>query len=310
MLQMSTILLTLIAIALTGCTSAPVAEDGTHELATTTPSGADVVRVAILAIRSAEAAARQYGPILDYLSAELDRPFVLVPVGQEEQFEVVRAGEVDFTLNNPLAATQIRRLYDTEFLATISRLDTGPAFGAVIIARADSGIESLEDVRGKDVTCVAFETAAAGCNFQVFHLLEAGISPDEFGSFTETPSQDNIVLGVLNGTFDVGFVRTGQLERLVAEGTLLNLDEIRIIDQQDDDFFYPHTTILYPEWPFAALAGTDDELAAATREALLNISPNDPALENARADGFVLPPDYGPLDELIEALELRSYEAE
>ncbi len=272
--------------------------------------GEDAVRVAVLAIRSAEAANTQYGPILSYLSEEIGRPFELIPVGQEEQFEIVEDGLVDFTMNNPLAAVQIRRLYGTEFLATISRQNTGPEFSALIITTKDSGIETLEDLRGKKVTCVAFQTAAAGCNFQVFHLIQAGISPDEFGEFTQTPSQDNIVLGVLNGTFDVGFIRTGELEKMVAEGTLLSLDEIFIVDQAKDDFFFPHTTRLYPEWPFAALQTTDPELAKQAQEALIGIPADHPALANAKAVGFVPAIDYQPLDELIEQLELRSYDVE
>ena len=169
----------------------------------------DEVRVAILAIRSAVAAQAQYGPLLDYLSAQTGRPFVFVPVGQEDQFTVVERGKVDFTFNNPLAAVQIRRLYDTDFLATLSRVNTGPEFSALIITRADSDIEAVEGLHDRRVACVDHETAAAGCVFQIFHLMEAGLDPfSDFATFDEEPSQDNIVLGVLNGTWDAGFVRT------------------------------------------------------------------------------------------------------
>jgi ABC-type phosphate/phosphonate transport system substrate-binding protein len=270
----------------------------------------DEVRVAILAIRSAVAAQAQYGPILSYLSEEIGRPFVFVPVGQEDQFTVVEGETVDFTFNNPLAATQIRRLYDTEFLATLSRINTGPQFSALIIARSDSGIETIEDLRDKRVVCVDHETAAAGCIFQMFHVMEAGLDPFvDFVAFEEESSQDNIVLGVLNGTWDAGFIRTGQLERMVAEGKLLNLDEITIVDQADDSFYFPHTTRLYPEWPFAALKDTDPALAQAVKGALLTLTPDHPAMVNVGATDFVADVDYSTLDELIETLKLPSWEA-
>lgn len=269
------------------------------------------VRVAVLAIRSAVSANAQYGPILDYLSETLGRPFEFVPVSQEDQFVQVEKNNVDFTFNNPLAAVQLRRLYGIDFLATLSRTNGGPEFSSLIIVRNDSGIDTLDDLRGKTATCVAFETAAAGCNFQVYHLLQNGIDPyTDFSNFTETPSQDNIVLGVLNGTYDAGFIRTGQLERMVAEGKLLNLDEIRVLDQADDDFIYPHTTRLYPEWPFAALKDTDPELVAAVREALLAMPTDHPAMVNAGAVGFLPAVDYTPLDDLIVALKLRSWDAD
>lgn len=269
----------------------------------------DAIKVGVLAIRSAVAANAQYGPIVEYLEDELDRSFELIPLAQDELFDAVADDDVDFVLSNPLSSVQVQRLYDTEFLATIDRVGTGPEFGGLIITRSDSDIESIEDLRGADVTCVAFETAAAGCNFQVMHLLEAGIETSDFASFTETPSQDNIVLAVLNGDVDAGFIRTGQLERMVAEGTLMSLDEVRVLDRHDGDYPYPHTTALYPEWPLAALAGTDDDLAADVAEALLSVEEGHPALDNANAVGFVTPPDYGPLDRLVVELRLRTWDA-
>lgn len=306
----SFIILFTLVVAFVGCAGGNSAEIDP----TPTPAAINTdlapVRVGVLAIRSAEAAKNQYGGIINYLSETLGRPFEFVAVGQEPQFDEVAAGNLDFTLNNPLAAVQLRRIHNTEFLVTLSRNNTGPEFGGLIIAKAGSGIETGTDLRGKRVTCVAFQTAAAGCNFQVFHLLQQGVTVDEFAAFTETPSQDNIVLGVLNETFDAGFVRTGQLEKMVREGTLLNSDEIVIVDLADDDFFFPHTTRLYPEWPFAAIEGTDPELVAAVRQALLELPEGHPALANVNATGFVPAIDYTPLDDLIEQLELRGYDSE
>lgn len=275
-----------------------------------TQSPENAVRVGVLAIRSAVDAQAQYGPILAYLEETLGQPFTFVPVTQEDQFTQIEQGNLDFTFNNPLAAVQLRRLYGTQFLATISYVNTGPEFGGLIIVRKDSGIATLEGLRGKRGACVAFATAAAGCNFQVYHLIERGIDPyKDFASFTEIASQDNIVLSVLNGTIDVGFIRTGQLEQMVAGGTLLNLDEITILDQAQDDYFYPHTTALYPEWPFAALAKTDPGLTEAVRQALLAIPADHPAMVKLKAVGFVPDVDYSSLDRLVETLQLRSWDA-
>jgi ABC-type phosphate/phosphonate transport system substrate-binding protein len=305
------LLLLLFSWLLSACSTESVPTPVPNTLMAPVLGDEESVKVAALAIRSAVAAQAQYGPIVAYLSETLGRPFELVPVGQDAQFTVVEQGEVDFTFNNPLSAVEIRRLYGTEFLVTLSRANTGTEFSALIIARADSSIKMLEDLRGKSATCVDFETAAAGCIFQVFHMQQAGLNPqDTFTSFTETPSQDNIVLGVLNGTFDVGFVRTGQLEKMVAEGTLLNLDEIVIVDQANDDFYYPHTTQLYPEWPIATLSETDPELVIAVRNALLAMPPDHPALVNAGANGFVPAVDYTALDELIVALKLPGWDAQ
>ncbi len=270
----------------------------------------ETVRFGVLAIDSAGSVNERYKPLLDYLSAKIGRSFQLVPLSQESQFTEVAQGNLDFTTNNPLAATQIRRLHQTRFLVTHVRPQTGTQFSGLIIAHGNSGIESLEDLRGKRASCVAFQTAAAGCVFQIYHLRKNGINPFiDFSSFEENRSQDNIVLAVLNGSIDVGFIRTGQLEKMQDKGLIGNLDEIKIIDASTDDFFYPHTTELYPEWPVAALSTTHPELMTAVERALLEIPPNHPALTALRAKGFTTAVDYSKLDELIETLRLRSWEA-
>ena len=157
---------------------------------------------------------------------------------------------------------------------------------------------------------IKFLTPAAGCNFQVLHLLEAGVSTGEFGEFTETPSQDNIVLAVLNGVVDAGFIRSGQLERMVRDGTIGSVGELRILDPADDGYIHPHTTVLYPEWPFAALPGADEALVGQVRDALLGIEEGNEALSNANAAGFVAPEDYGPLSDLVVTLQLRTWDAD
>lgn len=309
-IHMEIISLLLIMVQLIGCSPGAKFEPTSEPSATVRvqPTG-DAVRVGVLAIRSAKAANEQYGGIVAYLEAQLQRPFILIPVTQESQFELVEAGELDFTFNNPLAAVQIQRLYNTKFLATLSRINTGTSFSALIIVRADSEIQTLEDLRGTKGTCVDQVTAAAGCIFQIYHLIENGIDPfTVFSEFTETPSQDNIVLGVLNGTYDVGFIRTGQLEQMLTDGTILSLDDIRILDRADDDFYFPHTTALYPEWTFAALEDTDAELISAVQQALIQMPADHAALVEIGANGFIPDIDYTQLHELIETLKLLSWD--
>ena len=268
------------------------------------------VRIGILSIDSAVSVNERYRPLLDYLEQTLDRAFELVILSQGSQFTEVEAGNLDFITSNPLAAVQLRRLYDTEFLVTNSRPKTGTLFSALIVVKQASDIKTIEDLRGKKVACVDFETAAAGCVFQIYHLQQQGIDPfQDFAQFIENKSQDNIVLAVLNGTIDVGFIRTGQLERMVEKGLINRTDELRIIDRADDNFPYTHTTSLYPEWPIAALKNTEPELVRDVKEALLNIPPKHPALSAAKIESFAPVEDYEQLNRLIEDLKLKSWDA-
>lgn len=268
------------------------------------------VSFGVLAIDSAISVNERYRPLMNYLSTEIGRPVQLEILSQEDQFTKVAAGKLDFTTNNPLAAVQIQRLYDTEFLVTHTRPKTGTEFSGLIVVKNESDITEVEDLKGKRAACVDFQTAAAGCTFQIYHLLQQDFDPfKDFSSFVENKSQDNIVLAVLNDSIDVGFIRTGQLEKMVKKGLLTSTDQVRIIDAQDDEFFYSHTTALYPEWPIASLPDTDPELAEQLQSALMNIPGDHPALENLKVEGFVEPVDYSRLDTLIETLQLKSWDA-
>ncbi|MEO1620146.1 MAG: phosphate/phosphite/phosphonate ABC transporter substrate-binding protein [Cyanobacteria bacterium J06632_3] len=300
-------------IALFSCRASlpeAIQEDVAVDAETVALVDGDPIKFGVLAIDSAVSVSERYGPLMQYLSEALERPVELVTLSQESQFFQVEQGDLDFTTNNPLAAVQIQRLYGTEFLVTHARPDTGAEFSGLIIVDRDSDVTTLADLKGKRAACVAFQTAAAGCTFQIYHLLQNGIDPYvEFSSFVENRSQDNIVLAVLNGSIDVGFIRTGQLEKMLDKGLISSLDEVRIIDQQVDDFVYPHTTALYPEWPVAALPGTDPQLADQLQQALLEMPDDHGALKALRASEFVPAVDYSLLNELIEELQLRSWDA-
>jgi ABC-type phosphate/phosphonate transport system substrate-binding protein len=252
----------------------------------------------------------RYRPLLDYLERRTSRRFKLITLSQASQFEAVQQQQLDFVTNNPLAAVQLRRLYDIQFLVTTRRPDVGTQLGGLIIVRADSGIETIEDLRGKQAACVDFQTAAEGCVLQIDYLRKQGFDPfSDFSRFVTNKSQDNIVLAVLNGSIDVGFIRTGQLENMLKKQMLMNLDQVKIFQPVAGEFPLAHTTDLYPEWPIAALAGTDTELVAQVRQILLEMPPDHPALKAASFSGFVPAVDYTPIEALVEPLNLKSWDA-
>ena len=278
--------------------------------ATDTLSGS-VVRFGVLTNDSAVSVHNRYGPLLDYISETLDRPFELVALTQESQFTHVAEANLDFIASNPLASVQIQRLYKTNFLATLERPNTGSQFSGLIITTDDSNIETPSDLKDKKVACVNFQTAAGGCLFQIYYLLQNDIDPfQDFAEFIENPSQDNIVFSVLNRTIDAGFIRTGQLEKMARVDLIENTDEIKILAPKNDDFFFTHTTDLYPEWPIASLTTTDPELAESVRALLLSIPDNHPALKAANLSSFLPSENYESIHDLIETLKLRSWDAQ
>ena len=91
-----------------------------------------------------------------------------------------------------------------------------------------------------------------------------------------THNQVDVVNGVLDGSFDVGFVRTDQIERTEdANGDLINPNVFRILDPLvhvlEDGSLFPflHSTEIFAEWPVAALPFVAADVVEEVQAALL-----------------------------------------
>ncbi len=106
----------------------------------------------------------------------------------------------------------------------------------------------------------------------------------------------------------MGTVRTGILKSMAEEG-LINLDDIKVINQQHSDSFpLLHSTGLYPEWPFSKLQHTSNELAQRVAIALLKMSDLDPAAQWGDYAGWTIPLEYQPVHDLLRELVLPPYD--
>ncbi|MEM1369704.1 MAG: PhnD/SsuA/transferrin family substrate-binding protein, partial [Cyanobacteria bacterium P01_H01_bin.15] len=85
---------------------------------------------------------------------------------------------------------------------------------------------------------------------------------------------------------------------------------LKVITPKDDEFFFAHTTALYPEWPVAALSSTDPTLTEQVKNALLQIPDSHPALKSANLKGFLPPENYESIHNLIETLQLKSWDVQ
>jgi guanylate cyclase len=153
---------------------------------------------------------------------------------------------------------------------------TKEKFGGVIATRADNTqINQLDDISGKIVAAAAISSFGGG-QMQFRELQNAGLSYiNDPKQIVFTGNQAAIVKGVINGDFDVGFVRTDQIERTVdddgnpVDGSLLKVLEPK--DNQIDGQPFPFTasTRLYPEWNLGALDFVPSDVSAEVQAAML-----------------------------------------
>lgn len=294
-------LLLLAVPSLAACSSQGQSGGGSTEAT----ANENAIEVGILVIDNAANTRQRYEPLIETLSKAVGQPIVLVPLTQVSQFNEAQAGGVDFIISNPLASVQLRRDYNTEMLATISQVGSGTEFGGVIIVPPDSAVNRVADLEGKKGACVSLTTAAAGCLFQMYHLQQEGVNPyTGVASITEIPSQPEIVQGVANGTLDFGFIRTGQLERMVEAGQLPSMNAVKILEPAQDGYALPHTTRLYPTWAFSVTQTAPSDVVNQMQQALLNIPAGDEALTSANIEQFVPPVDYSSVEEVTSAFDL------
>jgi len=269
------------------------------------------VKIGILAKRSAEITLKKYSATAQYLTDEIKGyKFEIVPLGFEELGFSVAKGEIDFLLTNTAYYVELEHLYGVSRIATMKNMSSNniviSSFGGVILTEKNSKIKTLQDLKGNRFGAVNINSFGGWIMAQK-ELLNHGMKIDDFGEFKFLGSHDNVVLAVAKGEIDAGTVRTDTLERMIHE-KVIDGDSFRILSEKNyKGFPFKVSTSLYPEWPFAKLTSTSQELADKVLIALLNMSASSQAAKDSRIFGWTIPLDYSKVHTLLEELHLSFY---
>ena len=269
------------------------------------------IRIGVLAERGKERCLEKWSATADYLGEKIpDESFVIVPLDFEEVYPAAENRRVDFILVNSSFYVELEVWYGVSRIATLSNSRLGKAvtvYGGVLFCRADnSEINSLADLRGKRFMAVK-ETSFGGWRTAWRELKEQGIEPEgDFVALEFGGTHDGVVYAVRDGEVDAGTVRTDTLERMAAEGKI-DIKDFNIINRVEDDFPFVHSTRLYPEWPFAKLKHTPNDLAEEVSAALLTMSPESKAARDAKCTGWTIPLSYQPVHNCLKELRVGPY---
>ncbi len=268
--------------------------------------------IGVLARRGSEACLLEWSPTAQYLEAHIPGTFFkIIPLTFEELTNTVKNDAVDFIVTNSASYVELQSMFGVNRMVTIKRATPNgysTLFGGIIFCRADRGdILSLKDLKGKSFMAVD-PTSFGGWIAAWRELRKQGLDPqNDFLPLVYGETHDNVAYAVRDRKIDAGTVATPILERMVAEGKIAQ-DTFKIINQQDNKVFpYFLSTRLYPEWPFAKLKHTSDELAEQVAIALLSMPKHSPAALAAKISGWTVPLDYGPVEECMKELRLGIY---
>lgn len=271
-----------------------------------------VVRIGVLSNQGATEALNRWSDTEAYLNNNvLGYTFDIIPMDFEEVNEMVENEEVDFVLVNSAIYVDLEVRHDVSRIVTMQYLYNGietTSFGSVIFKRSDnSSISDYSDLTDKKFGAVD-ESSFGGWQMALKELIDYNINPlSDFESVVFTGSQDDVVLKVLDGTFDAGTVRTGTLEHMDNEG-LIDLNEIEVLHEKTTISTYLVSTQLYPEWPLAKMSHISDELAYKVANALMEMEQTDQAAISAGISGWTVPENYQDVHTTLRLLLVAPYE--
>lgn len=264
------------------------------------------VRIGVLSFRSLQQTEQSWSSLAQWLESQIpSHHFKVVPLYYPDLGKAVAARQVDFVFTNPEHYVQLRSRHDLAAIATVMPLIKGQPvsqFAGVIFTKSDNRrIVTLQDLR-RETIAAPDKYSLGGYLMQCWELYRQGIDIRQSANFRFTGMpHDKVVYEVLSGRADAGFVRSGILESLAAEGKI-RLAQVKVLNQQNQpDLPLMHSTELYSEWPFSALPHLERGLIKQVTVALLNLPPTGDAAHAARIYGFSPPGNYG----AIEAIMLR-----
>jgi phosphonate transport system substrate-binding protein len=210
---------------------------------------------------------KMFAPLMEYLERETgEKVSLVVPKDFEGVKETVKAGKVDLGFVNPLIYIQAKQIADIEPLALSSEVKSGTRLRGIIIARSDSGVTRLQDLKSKKFMFVE-QDSPAGHIFQKLLLSRAGFDVNkDIVMLPFAKTHEGVVEAVLNRTADAGGVREEQLDKM--KGTI-DVSQLKIVGYSD----------YFPNWPFFATPGLKKSTAERVKAALLKLKPNDPQNE-------------------------------
>ncbi len=273
--------------------------------------GSQSIKIGVLAKRGDAIATQDWSATAHYLNSKIPNThFEIVPLSFEALNQSVADGTIDFVLTNSTFYVELEHRYGISRIATLQNKSfqgtSLTQFGGVIFTRKASKITTLQQSKGKRFAAVNLNSFGGWVMGQK-ELFDHGITPDDFASFSFLGSHDAVVMAVAQGSVDVGTVRSDTLERMAHEGKIA-LEDFTILSPKNHPAFpFVTSTVLYPEWPFAKLSHTPQELANRVLIALLEMPSDSDAAKDANITGWTIPLDYSSIHRLMQVLHIGPY---
>jgi phosphonate transport system substrate-binding protein len=208
---------------------------------------------------------RKFGPITKYLERALGMKVEFIPVNDyPAAVEALVNKQVDMVWFGGFTHVQAQ-LRSGGKIVPIAQREEDTQFRSVFITLADSGIKSLADLKGKQVS-FGSQSSTSGHLMPRSFLLQAGLDPDrDFRRVAYSGAHDATIASVVSGKVDAAALDITVWRKFVEEK---KVDTNRVV------VFY--TTPPYFNYNWSVHADMPAGLRERVTKALLDISPATP----------------------------------
>lgn len=222
-------------------------------------------RIGYMVCNSKEETLQRFRPLTAYLSKKMGVDFETVAIDTVDFSREV--DNLHFTHSNSLLYIILNRNHGVEILAGEKAGSLGAHSQGAIVARRESGIKTLEDLRNRTMIFGPM-FAPTGYLSQMDLLISAGLTPEDDLSFYSIPTgsfkHEKVIYGVLFGKYDAGAFPMLDFERMIDSGK---------IDAEDFTVVAKATPIPYCN--FGSTQKVEDSFAKKFKKVLLGIDKDD-----------------------------------
>ncbi|MCJ7615629.1 MAG: PhnD/SsuA/transferrin family substrate-binding protein, partial [Desulfobacterales bacterium] len=274
----------------------------------------NLVKIGVLAKRGAERCLDEWTPTADYLTDNIPgMTFEIIPLDHKQIYTSVENAEVDFVIPNSSIYVELEHKSGINRIATLMNRCIGGYYskywGVIFCKKSRSDMRRVSDLKNKTFMAVE-ESSFGGWRMAWRELKECGINPyKDFKEFRFGKTHDAVIYAVRDGKVDAGTARADTFERMRFEGKI-DINDFYVFHQhsgEEVDLPFRHSTRGYPEWPFAQVKHTSDELAKKVAVALLQMPENSFAAIAANCGGWTIPLNYQPVHECLKELKVGPY---
>ena len=161
---------------------------------------------------------QKFMPLASYLSSQTGKKIeVKIGSSYDEHIQYIGQNKVDIAYMGPASYVSMINKYGAKPVLARLEINGSPWFQGNIITRKNSGINNLQDLKGRTI---AYGDPNSTMSYLVPHhmMIKAGVFDNPGSKYEFLHSHNNVALGVLSGDFDAGAVKPEVFRKFESKG--------------------------------------------------------------------------------------------